>query len=31
LPHIVPVKAWAPKAEGLQVGDMVPVRLAVDA
>jgi hypothetical protein len=27
----VPVKAWVRKAEGLEVGDMVTVRLAVDA
>ena len=28
--YIVPVKAWVRKAEGLEVGDMVTVRLAVD-
>jgi len=28
--YIVPVKAWVRKAEGLAVGDMVTVRLAVD-
>jgi hypothetical protein len=28
--YIVPVKAWVRKAEGLAVGDIVPVRLAVD-
>jgi hypothetical protein len=28
--YIVPVKAWVRKAEGLDVGDMVTVRLAVD-
>ncbi len=30
LRYIVPVKAWVRKAEGLEVGDMVTVRLAVD-
>jgi len=29
--YIVPVKAWVRKAEGLEVGDLVTVRLAVDA
>jgi hypothetical protein len=28
--YIVPVKAWVRKAEGLEVGDVVTVRLAVD-
>jgi hypothetical protein len=28
--YIVPVKAWVRKAEGLELGDMVTVRLAVD-
>lgn len=28
--YIVPVKAWVRKAEGLDVGDVVTVRLAVD-
>ena len=28
--YIVPVKAWVRNAEGLEVGDMVTVRLAVD-
>jgi hypothetical protein len=28
--YIVPVKAWVRKAEGLEVGDKVTVRLAVD-
>ena len=29
--YIVPVKTWVRKAEGLEVGDKVTVRLAVDA
>jgi Domain of unknown function (DUF1905) len=29
--YIVPVKTWVRKTEGLEVGDMVTVRLAVDA
>jgi hypothetical protein len=29
--YIVPVKAWVRKAEGLGVGDMVTVRLDIDA
>jgi hypothetical protein len=29
--YIVPVKAWVRKAEGLDVGDTVTVRLAVDS
>ena len=29
--YIVPVKAWVRKAEGLELGDVVTVRLAVDA
>lgn len=28
--YIVPVKAWVRKAEGLELGDMVAVRLTVD-
>jgi hypothetical protein len=28
--YIVPVKTWVRKAEGLEVGDMVTVRLTVD-
>jgi Domain of unknown function (DUF1905) len=28
--YIVPVKAWVRKAEGLEVGDIATVRLAVD-
>jgi hypothetical protein len=28
--YIVPVKAWVRKAEGLEAGDMVAVRLTVD-
>jgi hypothetical protein len=28
--YIVPVKAWVRNAEGLEVGDLVTVRLAVD-
>jgi Domain of unknown function (DUF1905) len=28
--YIVPVKAWVRRAEVLEVGDMVTVRLAVD-
>ncbi|MDH2430470.1 DUF1905 domain-containing protein [Sphaerisporangium sp. TRM90804] len=28
--YIVPVKAWVRKAEGLEVGETVTVRLAVD-
>jgi hypothetical protein len=28
--YIVPVKTWVRKAEGLEVGDMMTVRLAVD-
>ncbi|HSR24753.1 MAG TPA: DUF1905 domain-containing protein [Candidatus Eisenbacteria bacterium] len=28
--YIVPVKAWVRRAEGLELGDMVTVRLAVD-
>jgi Domain of unknown function (DUF1905) len=28
--YIVPVKAWVQKAEELEVGDMVTVRLAID-
>lgn len=28
--YIVPVKTWVRKAEGLEVGDIVTVRLAVD-
>jgi hypothetical protein len=28
--YLVPVKAWVRKAEGLDVGDLVTVRLAVD-
>jgi hypothetical protein len=28
--YVVPVKAWVRKAEGLEVGDTVTVRLAVD-
>jgi hypothetical protein len=28
--YIVPVKAWVRKVEGLEVGDMVTVRLAVN-
>jgi hypothetical protein len=28
--YIVPVKAWVRKAEGLELGDMVKVRLTVD-
>jgi hypothetical protein len=29
--YIVPVKAWVRRAEGLELGDTVTVRLAVDA
>jgi hypothetical protein len=29
--YIVPVKAWVRKAEGLELGDTVTVRLAIDA
>jgi len=29
--YLVPVKAWVRKAEALEVGDTVTVRLAVDA
>ena len=29
--YIVPVKAWVRKAEGLEIGDTVTVRLAVEA
>jgi len=29
--YIVPVKAWVRKAEGLELGDTVTVRLVVDA
>jgi hypothetical protein len=29
--YIVPVKTWVRKTEGLVVGDMVTIRLAVDA
>lgn len=29
--YIVPVKAWVRMAEGLEVGDMVTVRVTVDA
>lgn len=29
--YIVPVKAWVRKAEGLEVGEMVTFRLAVEA
>jgi hypothetical protein len=29
--YIVPVKSWVRKAEGLEVGDLVAVRLRVDA
>ena len=28
--YVVPVKAWVRKAEGLDVGDVVTVRLSVD-
>jgi len=28
--YIVPVKAWVRRAEGLELGDLVPVRLTVD-
>jgi len=28
--YVVPVKAWVRKAEGLEVGDIVTVRLVVD-
>lgn len=28
--YLVPVKAWVRKAEGLELGDVVTVRLAVD-
>jgi len=28
--YVVPLKAWVRKAEGLQVGDLVTVRLTVD-
>ncbi|AWS44150.1 DUF1905 domain-containing protein [Streptosporangium sp. 'caverna'] len=28
--YVVPVKAWVRKDEGLELGDMVKVRLAVD-
>lgn len=28
--YVVPVKAWVRKAEGLDVGDLVRVRLSVD-
>jgi hypothetical protein len=28
--YVVPVKAWVRKAEGLELGDVVTVRLAVD-
>ena len=28
--YIVPVKAWVRTAEGLELGDMVTVRLAID-
>lgn len=28
--YIVPVKAWVRKAEGLELGDLVTIRLAVD-
>ena len=29
--HVVPVKAWVRKAEGLELGDTVTVRLALGA
>jgi Domain of unknown function (DUF1905) len=29
--YIVPVKSWVRKAEGLEVGDIVSVRLSIDA
>jgi hypothetical protein len=28
--YVVPVKSWVRKAEGLELGDLVTVRLAVD-
>ena len=28
--YVVPLKAWVRKAEGLEIGDLVTVRLTVD-